>query len=158
MVTELGAAVVTVVVAEPAMALVHRFAFHGPLWCSHKSHHEHPTARRLVRNDLLWLWPLLAAATLIRFGDPLLVGIGFGTIAYVGAYIVAHDGVAHGRFRVPQLLRRMPVFRVIAQTHHLHHRGGRDGVGAAPFGVYLAAFEYRFGLSARYRPPTKVCA
>src|SRR6185295_8837126 len=157
MLTEVVVAGVTLVVAEPAMAVVHRFAFHGPLWCSHKSHHEHPTARHLVRNDLLWAWPLLASAMLIRFGDAVLVGLGLGTIAYVAAYILAHDGVAHRRFWVPRFLRRMTMFRVIAATHQLHHCGGREGADATPFGVYLARLEYRWHLSARYRPPTKVC-
>lgn len=156
--SELAVAVATGIVAEPVMAVVHRFAFHGPLWCSHKSHHEHPTAPRLVRNDLAWLWPLLTSAILIMFGGPVLVGLGIGTVAYAGAYILAHDGVAHGRFWVPEVIRQMTVFRVIAQTHHLHHRGGRDGVGATPFAVYFAHLEYRWGLSARYRAPTKLCA
>lgn len=155
---ELAAALTTLVVAEPAMAGVHRFVFHGPLWCEHKSHHAHPTVRRIVRNDLLWLWPLLASALLISFGGPVLVGLGIGGALYVGAYIVAHDGVAHGRFWVPRFIRRATIFRAVAKTHRLHHRGGRDGVGAAPFGVYLAHVEHRWGLSARYRPPTKVCS
>ena len=158
MVTELAVALGTLVAAEPLMALVHRFVFHGPLWCEHKSHHEHPTARRIVRNDLLWAWPLLTSTLLITFGDPVLVGLGIGGTLYVGAYILAHDGVAHGRFRVPAFIRRATVFRVVAKTHRLHHRGGRDGVGASPFGVYLAHLEHQWGLSARYRPPTKVCS
>jgi len=155
--TELAIAATTLVVAEPVMALVHRFVFHGPLWCEHKSHHEHPTIRRIVRNDLLWLWPLLTSALLVGFGDPVLVGFGIGGALYVAAYIVAHDGVAHGRFWVPAFIRRASILRVIAKTHRLHHRGGRNGVGASPFGVYLAHLEHRWGLSARYRPPTKVC-
>jgi beta-carotene 3-hydroxylase len=158
MATELAVALVTLVASEPLMALVHRFVFHGPLWCSHKSHHEHPTARRIVGNDLLWLWPLLASAAFVTFGGPVLVGVGLGGAAYVGAYIFAHDGVSHGRFRVTATVRRMTVFRVVAYTHRLHHRGGRDGVGATPFAVYLAALEYRWSLTARYTPPTKVCA
>lgn len=140
------------------MTLVHRFVFHGPLWCEHRSHHAHPGARRIVRNDLLWVGPLFAAATLVIFGGPILVGAGIGGAVYVAAYVFAHDGVAHGRFRVPRRIRRMTVFRVIAQTHRLHHRGGRDGVGAPPFGVYTAPLEYRWRMLARYTPPTKVCA
>src|SRR5439155_23268390 len=62
---------------------------------------------------------------------------------YVGAYVFAHDGVAHGRFWVPAVVRLMTVFRVVAQTHRLHHRGGREGVGASPFGVYGAPLENR---------------
>ena len=157
MVTEVLIAVGTLVAAEPAMALVHRFVFHGPLWCEHKSHHEHPTAPRIDRNDLLWAWPLLGSAFLIGFGGPVLVGLGIGGALYVGAYILAHDGVAHGRFCVPAFIRRARPLRVVAKTHRLHHRGGRNGVGASPFGVYLAHLEHRWGLSARYRPPTKVC-
>ena len=158
MVVELTVALGTLVVAEPLMTLVHRFVFHGPLWCEHKSHHEHPTVARIVRNDLLWVWPLLASALLITFGGPVLIGIGVGGALYVAAYIVAHDGVAHGRFWVPAFIRRATVLRVVARTHRLHHRGGRDGVGAAPFGVYLAHLEHRWGLSTRYRPPTKTCS
>jgi hypothetical protein len=85
------------------------------------------------------------------------VGIGIGIAVYVAAYILAHDGIAHGRFWVPPVLRRLPLFRVVTETHYLHHRGGRDGVGASPFGVYLAALEHRWGLSVGYRPPTIIC-
>jgi sterol desaturase/sphingolipid hydroxylase (fatty acid hydroxylase superfamily) len=135
------------------------------LWCSHKSHHEHPTARRLVSNDLLWTFPLLTSATFIiagrivstDLGAPL-VGFGMGTAGYVFAYILAHDGVAHGRFWVPRFVRRMSAFRALAQTHRLHHRGGREGVGAPPFGVYAAPLEHRFHLSDRYSPPTRICS
>ena len=56
--TTLVVALATIVLAEPLMAMVHRFVFHGPLWCEHESHHAHPTVRRVVRNDLLWIWPL----------------------------------------------------------------------------------------------------
>lgn len=155
--TELGVALVTLVAFEPAMALVHRFVFHGPLWCWHESHHEHPTARWIVRNDLLWLWPLLASAALVSFGGPVLVGIGLGTTAYVGAYIFAHDGVAHGRFWVPMFVRRMSGFRLLAQTHHLYHRGGRHG-GASPFAVYAAPLEHDWHLSENFVPATKPCS
>jgi beta-carotene 3-hydroxylase len=158
MVTELLVAAATFVAAEPGMTLVHRFVFHGSLWCEHKSHHEHPSVRRIVRNDLLWLWPLLGSAGLVAFGGPVLVGLGIGTTAYIVAYIVAHDGVAHGRFRVPDVLRRMKLLRIVAKTHRLHHRGGRTGVGASPFGIYLAHLEHRWKLSVHYQPPTKVCS
>ena len=153
----LAVAAATLVLAEPVMTLVHRFVFHGPLWCEHESHHAHPTARRVVRNDLLWIWPLLISAALVRFGGRVLTGLGIGSALYVTAYIFAHDGIAHGRFAVPRWIRRLTVFRVIAQTHRLHHRGGRGGIGAPPFGVYLAPLEYRLGLLAHYTPPTRLC-
>lgn len=153
----LASAVVTLVLAEPFMTLVHRFMFHGLLWCEHESHHAHPTDRRIVRNDLLWIWPLLTSAVLVFFGGPALAGIGIGGTFYVGAYILAHDGIAHGRFWVPRRLRRLSAFRIIAQTHRLHHRGGRSGKGAPPFGVYLAPLEHRWGILVQYTPPTKVC-
>jgi|SRR5262245_10917601 len=152
--TTLLVTVATVVLAEPAMTLVHRFLFHGPLWCEHESHHAHPTARHLVRNDLLWIWPLLGSAALVIFGGPVLAGLGIGGAFYVAAYIFAHDGVAHGRFPVPGWIRRLTLFRIIAQTHRLHHR---SRVGAPPFGVYLAPLEYRWRLLVHYTPPTKVC-
>ena len=158
MVAELTVALATLVLAEPLMTVVHRFAFHGPLWCEHRSHHAHPTARRIVRNDLLWVGPLLVSAALITIGGPVCVGVGVGGAAYVAAYVFAHDGVSHGRFWVPRAVRRLTVFRIIAQTHRLHHRGGRDGAGAPPFGVYTAPLEHRWRLLADYRPPTKLCS
>lgn len=147
-------ALATFVLAEPMMTLVHRFVFHAPLWCEHESHHAHPTARHIVRNDLLWTWPLLASAALVVFGGPVLAGLAIGGALYVAAYIFAHDGVAHGRFPVPRVVRRMTVFRVIARTHRLHHR---SRVGAPPFGVFLAPLEHRWQLLVRYTPPTKLC-
>jgi beta-carotene 3-hydroxylase len=150
----LAVAVATLALAEPLMTLVHRYVFHGPLWCEHESHHAHPTARRIVRNDLLWLWPLGVSAALVMFGGPALAGLGIGGVLYVVAYIFAHDGVAHGRFPVPRLVRRATIFRVIAQTHRLHHR---TRVGAPPFGVYLAPLEHRWRLLVDYTPPTKIC-
>jgi len=145
----------TVLLAEPLMTVVHRFVFHGPLWCEHESHHAYPTARRVVRNDALWIWPLLVSAALVVFGGRMVAGVGLGGALYVAAYIFAHDGVAHGRFPVPRFVRRMTVFRIIAQTHRLHHR---TRVGAPPFGVYLAPLEHRWGILVRYTPPTKLCA
>jgi len=156
MLTGSGVALVTLVALEPVMALVHRFVFNGPLWCWHESHHEHPTARRIVRNDLLWLWPLLGSAALISLGGPGLAGIGVGIVGYVAAYILAHDGVAHGRFWVPMFVRRMSGFRLLAQTHHLHHRGGRHG-GAPPFAVYAAPVEHTWHVSKNFVPATKPC-
>ena len=155
--TTLVVALATIVLAEPLMALVHRFVFHGPLWCEHESHHAHPTDRRIVRNDLLWIWPLFVSVGLGFFGGSALAGIGIGGAFYVGAYVLAHDGVAHGRFWVPRWLRRLSAFRIIARTHRLHHRGGRRGKGAPPFGVYLAPLEHRWGILVRYTPPTKLC-
>src|SRR5262245_9535338 len=154
MVAQPAVALATLVLAEPAMTLVHRFVFHGPLWCEHESHHAHPTLRRIVRNDLLWAWPLLASAVLIVLGGLVLTGVGLGGLTYVAAYIFPHDGVAHAPFPVPRWVRRRAVFRIIAQTHRLHHR---TRVGAPPFGVYLAPLEQRSGLLAHYAPPTKVC-
>ena len=158
MLVETAVAFATLLAAEPAMALVHRVVFHGPLWCWHESHHARPSARRLVRNDLLWLPVLVVAGALIVLGTPVAAGVGVGIASYVTAYVVAHDGVAHGRFPVPRVLRRATFLRVVARTHRLHHRDGRGGRGAPPFAVYAAHLEHRWGLGAGYRPPTKVCA
>lgn len=147
-------ALATLALAEPAMAIVHRFVFHGPLWSSHRSHHEHPTARRLVFNDLLWIPPLALALGLVAAGlvsdrgGPIMVGLGAGIGGYVFAYVFAHDGVAHGRFWVPARVKRWPMFRAITRAHHAHHRGGPSGTGAAPFSVYLAVLEHRRAANA----------
>src|SRR5262245_6693140 len=144
----LAVAASTVILAEPLMTVVHRFVFHGPLWCEHESHHAYPTVRRIVRNDLLWVWPLLGSALLIIFGGPAVAGVGIGACLYVAAYIFAHDGVSHGRFWVPRWVRRLTPFRIIAQTHRLHHR---SRVGAAPFGVYFAPLGVAGGFSFAIR-------
>src|SRR6188508_3333580 len=100
----LAVAAVTLVVSEPAMTLVHRWIFHGPLWCVHRSHHAAPTVRRLVSNDLLWAAHFTVTGALISlslwFGDAAwartILGIALGAAGYGLAYILAHDGVAHG--------------------------------------------------------------
>src|SRR5436189_1610160 len=38
------------------------------------------------------------------------------------------------------------------------YRGGREGVGASPFGVYGAPLEHRWQLTAHDVPPTKLCS
>jgi beta-carotene 3-hydroxylase len=149
------------VTLEPAMSLVHRSVFHGPLWCAHRSHHEFPRARRFVPNDGLWLAYFLLFGALTAFGAMseapwagVLAGAGAGACGYGMAYVLAHDGFAHGRFWTPAVLRRSRLVRGLVRAHHLHHADGPRGAGRPPFGVYSAPIELAWGLSegfvARY--------
>jgi beta-carotene 3-hydroxylase len=157
-------AILTMVLFEPAMALVHRWLFHGPLWCLHRSHHEQPRARRLVPNDALWVTYFVAFGALIAFGAQSVapwagaaVGFGAGACAYGIAYLAAHDGLAHGRFWMPAVLRRSRAVRRLVRAHHHHHRDGTAGMGAPPFGVYAAHLELEWGLSEDYEPRYRSC-
>jgi len=158
-------AVGALVAFEPLMAAVHRFLFHGPLWCSHRSHHERPTARRLVSNDFLWVPYLALAAVLALAGavwwqrvfGQILVGVGAGAAGYALAYILAHDGLAHGRFWMPAFLRRSALGRRLIRSHRRHHRGGTSGLGAAPFGIYGAPLEIALRIGDGFTPTARSC-
>ena len=136
----LSIVLITLVVFEPLMSVVHRRLFHGPLWRWHRSHHESPNAHRLVLNDLIWVIHFALSGILILLGA---AGIGSGAALYGLAYVLAHDGLAHGRFPVPSVLRRTRLFRRLIRAHHLHHRTSSGSLGAVPFGIYSALVELR---------------
>jgi len=156
---------IVLVLSEPVMTLIHRWLFHGPLWCMHRSHHEFPASRKLVKNDLLWLSYFVFATAIFllsvfyfdQLGGQILTGVSSGAALYGAAYIFAHDGVAHGRFYVPRSIKRHSFFRRLTMAHGSHHRGGVQGPGSAPFGVYSGPFELAHHLNDGFFPDYRPC-
>lgn len=126
-------------------ALLHRRAWHKWLWGWHASHH---TARRgrFEKNDVLsGLHAPIAALAIVwgseLSGGPLHVvafGIGMGMTAFGAAYLIVHDGLAHGRLPVRFLLRFRYLRRVVG-AHRAHH--ARDD--GPPYGLFFGPGELR---------------
>ncbi len=143
-------------------AFLHGFAWHGPLWTIHRTHHA-PRAGRFERNDALSGLHAPIAGALIVVGSrasPGLVrdaaiGVGAGMTAFGALYLLIHDGLVHARLPV-QRLAALPILRAIVEAHREHHRHGR-----APYGILFGPWELaiirRRGREASRRrgpPPT----
>jgi beta-carotene 3-hydroxylase len=127
----------------------HKYLWHGPLWCLHKSHHM---KRRTIfeandilgcMNVLLFL-PLTVATYWAYAEDPCICNVcRFG--ACVGAdmfgvsYVLIHDGVHHGRFDAP-FLCKIPRVTAMVQAHSMHHVKGKE-----PYGLWEGARELADG-------------
>jgi beta-carotene 3-hydroxylase len=113
----------------------HRYVMHGVGWGWHRSHHE-GRGQRFEKNDLfavvfagigialfaLGLSPALRACTFV----------GIGVTLYGALYFLVHDGLCHGRIKLPRGVPGAYLKRLI-QAHRLHHATpGRDG--AVSFG------------------------
>lgn len=124
---------------EPWAALLHGRVWHGALWRLHRSHHGHRTGR-FEANDVLSGSHAPGAVALILYGcvgEPgipreVAFGAGLGMSAFGLAYVVVHDGFAHGRLPV-SFLGRIPWLRRVREAHLVHHRGGERG----PYGLFL---------------------
>jgi beta-carotene 3-hydroxylase len=128
---------------EPWAALLHGRVWHRWLWTVHRSHHRRRTGG-FERNDLLSALhaPLAIAAVLYGCAGPagwpreVIYGVGVGMSAFGAAYLIAHDGLVHGRWPVRPLLR-LGYFRRIVRAHRKHHRGA----GGPPYGLFLGPWE-----------------
>lgn len=118
--------------------VMHRYVMHGPLWCWHHSHHE-PRHGRFERNDLFAFVFALPAIILIyvgvQMGSPTALAIGLGITAYGAVYFMFHDGLVHGRFRVP-IDGRRGFWKTRMQAHRIHH-AVESKEGCVSFGFLL---------------------
>jgi beta-carotene 3-hydroxylase len=135
-VSPLALALAALAAMEPAVALLHRSAMHGPAaWRWHRSHHQPPRAG-LEANDLLPLAFAAVTIAVMALGAAVesldaLVWIGTGVTAYGALYLVVHDLYIHRRLgRFPGADLRY--VRWVARAHALHHRTGR-----APYGFLV---------------------
>ena len=148
----LSAGLVTAVALELWAALLHGKIWHGVLWFIHASHHRRRIEPLRTRthgweaNDALSTLHAPIAVTLILYGcvGPLgawreiAFGVGLGMTAFGFAYVIVHDGLAHGRLPVGWLLKWSYMRRVRA-AHMVHHNGG----GEEPYGLFLGPLVVR---------------
>lgn len=134
----LAITIATAVAMEGAATLLHRYWMHGPGWALHRSHHC-PRQRLLEPNDLYAVVFAAAAIAAIGLGNgpwwPL-YWVGAGMTLYGLLYLFVHDGLVHGRFRLPWRPRGDYVDRLV-QAHRLHH-GVADQHGSVAHGFLLA--------------------
>lgn len=152
----------TTVSMELWAAFLHGKFWHGVLWFVHASHHRRRIEPLRVRvsgweaNDALSTLHAPIAISLILYGcagapgawREVAFGVGLGMTAFGAAYVVVHDGLAHGRLPVGWLLKWGYMRRVRA-AHMVHHNGG----GEEPYGLFLGPFSVR-RMKARGRLPT----
>jgi beta-carotene 3-hydroxylase len=133
---------------EKWAAVVHRVAWHGPLWRVHRSHHRRREGRFEANDGLsmthapvaiaLVLWGCRAAPGPVR---EIAFGTGIGMSLFGVAHLLVHDGLVHGRLPVEGLLR-LPVLgrylRAVVEAHWIHHR---DAARGAPYGLFLGPRE-----------------
>jgi beta-carotene 3-hydroxylase len=117
---------------------LHRWAFHGPLWRVHRTHH---VARHgpFELNDFFSLIFALASIGLLIVGlhDPLrspAFAVGVGFTIYGVLYFVIHDLFTHRRYLPFQ--SKNPVMRLLKQAHLRHHHSAEQR-GQEPFGLFL---------------------
>lgn len=122
-----------ILIGFPAMEAIawasHKWIMHGPLWILHRSHHG-LRRKGLEANDAFGLF---FSAVSIHFiwrgvhGHPLQLGLGLGMTLYGLAYLIIHDGIAHGRFGA-RTLPRHAYLRRLVRAHRVHHsRDAADG-------------------------------
>lgn len=124
---------------EPYSALIHKLAWHGPLWVLHRHHHRVRSGGGANPNDLLSASHALVSMGAIAAGlltDGLardaLLGVGAGLMLYGALYFVFHDGMVHGRLPVAGLLK-FRVCRSWKDAHDVHHQTNRG-----PYGFFLS--------------------
>jgi beta-carotene 3-hydroxylase len=144
----LPVALATCVVMELWAALVHRLAWHGPLWSWHQPHHGRE--RGWSTNDVLSASHAPVAIALILYGctaegviAQLTFGVGIGMTVFGVAYVVVHDGFVHRRLPLA-FLGSLPYFAHLRRAHHQHH-----ATGGPPFGLFAARRTVRRSRGSR---------
>lgn len=138
--TWVAVAIVVAAAMEPWSRVVHHHVWHGPLYGTHRSHHE-PTGF-FEANDLFALAHAFPAATMIIWGcgdhglaGTLAFGVGVGMTLFGASYGLVHDGYIHGRLPLG-FLDRFRWLRRIKSAHRAHHV-----TGEVPYGLFLGPRE-----------------
>jgi beta-carotene 3-hydroxylase len=123
---------------------LHRHFWHGVLWRVHASHHD-GQRKGFEANDVLSMTHAPIAVALVLYGcraapgllREMLFGCGVGMTVFGVAYVVVHDGLAHGRLPVRALVR-VPLLgaylRRVVVEHLRHHERPAHG---SPYGLFF---------------------
>ena len=137
-VSNLFLVIVTMLVMEGAVTLIHKYVMHGFGWGWHRSHHLSRRQTGWEKNDLYAI--VFAAATigLFALGDiraPLL-WIALGVTLYGMVYGLLHDVLIHKR--LPHQWRpKNRYLKRLMTAHYLHH-ATRTREGGISFGFLYA--------------------
>lgn len=114
----------TFVCMELAAFLLHKYVMHGFLWSLHQDHHVRNKERKWQKNDFFALVFAIPSFCFILIdslkGIPLIGAVGFGIMAYGGAYFLVHEVIIHRRFF---LLPRIDhwYLEALNSAHKVHH-------------------------------------
>ena len=138
-------AVLTFLLMECLMWLIHKYIMHGFLWIWHRSHHS-LQRHRFEPNDIFTLGLLLTALGTIIFSfefdfNALMVrSIGIGILFYSLAYFLFHDIILHRRIRINYIPKSRYMKRLI-NAHFIHHSKHTKN-GCESFGFLFACKKY----------------
>jgi beta-carotene 3-hydroxylase len=124
----------------------HKYVMHGFLWTWHKSHHTRHK-HTFEKNDLFGVVFSVPSILLFVFGfewgNPWMVSVALGILAYGLFYLVFHDFIVHQRIKWK--IRNRPTYlnRMI-NAHYVHHsKHSKEGCEAFGFLVVPKKYETR---------------
>lgn len=128
----------TLLLMEFAVTLVHRYVMHGPGWGWHASHHAEHSKGGWERND--WYAVVFTLATLLLFivggsGGPIW-WMALGISVYGLLYGILHDLITHQRFGLRWQPRNSYLRRLVG-AHRMHH-AMKTREGGVSFGFLYA--------------------
>ncbi len=103
---------------------LHKYVMHGFLWHLHEDHHR-PHDKVFEKNDLFalvfgipsWLFMMFG----IMHGCDYKLYIGIGIALYGVSYVLIHDGLIHGRFKVFRNPKSKYLI-ALRRGHFAHHK------------------------------------
>ena len=123
---------------------LHKYVMHGPLWILHNDHHNPNPHRSYQLNDFFALVFAVPSFLFILFDRildlPALGAVGFGIMAYGGAYFFIHEIIIHRRFKFFKI-KPNRYFRALNSAHKIHHSQPTKE-GCRNFGMLVVSFEY----------------
>ncbi|MCS7229114.1 MAG: sterol desaturase family protein [Candidatus Kryptonium sp.] len=136
---------VTLILMEPIVWMIHKYVMHGFLWILHKDHHQKYPKKGLEKNDLFVLFFALVSIAFIYSGvigkNQITLGIGIGMTAYGVLYFLMHDVLSHQRIKLFKKVKN-PYFLAVVRAHKQHHKNlEKDNAECFGF-VYLFPIKY----------------
>lgn len=122
--------------------ITHKYIMHGFLWVWHESHHK-PRKGKFELNDLFGFMFAIPSVYLVVMGSEAYdwrFYAGLGIALYGLAYFLVHDVFVHQRVMWLRTAR-IPYFKAMRQTHHLHH-AVHTKAGAEAFGFLFVPKRY----------------
>ncbi|MBC7427249.1 MAG: sterol desaturase family protein [Bacteriovorax sp.] len=134
----------TFVLMELAAWALHKYVMHGFLWSLHRDHHVKPKNQKWERNDLFALFFSIPSFLFILADSlwkiPWLGAIGFGIMAYGGAYFLIHEVIIHRRVKLIPRFNNW-YLEALNSAHKLHH-SNLEKYNSVSFSMLVVSLPY----------------
>ncbi|MDH4468652.1 MAG: sterol desaturase family protein [Bacteriovoracaceae bacterium] len=129
---------------ELAAYLLHKYVMHGFLWSLHQDHHVQNKNRKWQKNDFFAFVFAIPSFCFILIdsllGAPALGSIGFGIMAYGGAYFLVHEVIIHRRIVLFSRLKHW--YLVALNTAHKVHHANHGKENTHSLGMLVVPWKY----------------